>query len=121
MANDLGPDAVAISTDKGVTGVGLGGPGCSFVIEKHLTKLLLGEDPFDVEGLWDIMWRSMLYYGRKGLVVHTISAVDIVLWDIIGNALGLPVYRLLGKPNQKSLPTALAMTSSSTSTLAKKG
>ncbi len=104
MANDLGPDAVEISTDKGVTGIGFGGPGCSFVIEKHLTKLLLGEDPFDVEELWDIMWRSTLYYGRKGLAVHAISAVDIALWDIIGNALGLPVYKLLGGQTKSKIP-----------------
>jgi L-rhamnonate dehydratase len=74
------------------------------VIEKHLTKLLLGEDPFDVEKLWDIMWRSTLYYGRKGLVVHAISAVDIALWDIIGNALGLPVYKLLGGETKSKIP-----------------
>ena len=104
MANDLGPDAVEISTDKGVKGIGFGGPGCSFVIERHLTKLLIGEDPFDVERLWDIMWRSTLYYGRKGLVVHAISAVDIALWDIIGNALSLPVYKLLGGETKSKIP-----------------
>jgi len=104
MANDLGPDAVEITTDKGITGIGFGGPGCSFVIEKHLTKLLIGEDPFDVERLWDIMWRSTLYYGRKGLVVHAISAIDIALWDIIGNALGLPVYKLLGGETKSKIP-----------------
>lgn len=104
MANDLGPEAVEITTDKGVKGVGFGGPGCSFVIERHLTKLLLGEDPFNVEELWDIMWRSTLYYGRKGLVIHAISAVDMALWDIIGNALGMPVYRLLGGETKPRIP-----------------
>ncbi len=104
MANDLGPDAVEISTDKGIKGIGFGGPGCSFVIEKHLTKLLMGEDPFNVEELWDIMWRSTLYYGRKGLVVHAISAVDLALWDIIGNALGMPVYKLLGGETKSRIP-----------------
>ncbi len=58
MAGDLGPEAVEITTDKGVSGIGYGGPGAAFVIEKHLTKLLIGEDPFDVERLWDILWRS---------------------------------------------------------------
>ena len=104
MANDLGPDAVEITTDKGVKGIGFGGPGCSFVIEKHLTKLLLGEDPFNVEELWDIMWRSTLYYGRKGLVVHAISAIDLALWDLIGNALGMPVYKLLGGETKSRIP-----------------
>jgi L-rhamnonate dehydratase len=60
MADDLGPEAVEIATDKGIKGVGYGGPGASFVVEKHLTKLLIGENPFDIERLWDIMWRSTL-------------------------------------------------------------
>lgn len=104
MADDLGPEAVEITTDKGITGIGFGGPGASFVIERHLTKLLLGENPLDVERLWDIMWRSTLYYGRKGLVVHAISAVDLALWDIIGNVLGVPVYRLLGGETKPRIP-----------------
>ena len=104
MANDLGPEAVEITTDKGIKGIGFGWPGCSFVIERHLTKLLLGEDPFDVEELWDIMWRSTLYYGRKGLVVHAISAVDMALWDIIGIASGMPVYALLGGATKPRIP-----------------
>ena len=98
------PSAVEIATDKGIKGIGFGGPGCSFVIEKHLTKLLMGEDPFNVEELWDIMWRSTLYYGRKGLVVNAISAVDLALWDIIGNALGMPVYKLLGGETKPRIP-----------------
>jgi L-rhamnonate dehydratase len=104
MANDLGPDAVEITTDKGIKGIGFGGPGCSFVIERHLTKLLMGEDPFNVEELWDIMWRSTMYYGRKGLVIHAISAVDLALWDLIGNALGMPVYKLLGGETKSKIP-----------------
>jgi L-rhamnonate dehydratase len=104
MADDLGPEAVEIVTDKGVKGIGYGGPGAGFVIEKHLTKLLIGEDPFNVEQLWDILWRSTLYYGRKGLVVHSISAVDLALWDIVGNALGMPVYKLLGGQTKERIP-----------------
>lgn len=104
MAGDLGPEAVEITTDKGISGIGYGGPGASFVIEKHLTKLLLGEDPFDVERLWDILWRSTLYYGRKGLVVHAISAVDNALWDIVGQALRTPVYKLLGGATKERIP-----------------
>lgn len=104
MADDLGPEAVEITTDKGVNGIGYGGPGASFVIERHLTKLLIGEDPFKVEQLWDRLWRSTLYYGRKGLVVHAISAVDLALWDIIGKALGEPVYKLLGGETKARIP-----------------
>ena len=104
MADDLGPEAVEITTDRGIKGLGFGGPGAGFVVEKHLKKLLIGEDPFNVEQLWDIMWRSTLYYGRKGLVVHAISALDLALWDIIGLALGLPVYKLLGGETKPKIP-----------------
>jgi L-rhamnonate dehydratase len=104
MADDLGPEAVEVITDKGLSGIGFGGPGAGFVIEKHLSKLLLGEDPFNVEQLWDIMWRSTMYYGRKGLVLHSISAIDNALWDIVGKALNTPVYKLLGGAAKERIP-----------------
>jgi L-rhamnonate dehydratase len=103
-ADDLGPLSVMVETDKGITGFGYGGPGASFVVERHLPKLLVGEDPFQVERLWDIMWRGTLYYGRKGVAVHAISAVDNALWDIIGQALKTPVYKLLGGGNRERIP-----------------
>jgi L-rhamnonate dehydratase len=104
MADNLGPEVVEITTDKGIKGIGYGGPGAGFVIEKHLTKLLLGEDPFNIELLWDTMWRSTIYYGRKGLVVFAISAVDLALWDIVGIALGVPIYKLLGGETKPRIP-----------------
>jgi L-rhamnonate dehydratase len=103
-ADDLGPDTVMVETDKGVTGIGHGGPGTAFVAERHMPKLLVGEDPFRVERLWDIMWRGTLYYGRKGIAVHAISAVDNALWDIVGQALHSPVYRLLGEAGRERVP-----------------
>jgi len=103
-AEDLGPDTVAVETDKGISGFGYGGPGASFIAERHLAKLLVGEDPWDVERLWDIMWRGTLYYGRKGLVINAISAVDNALWDIVGKSLNQPVYKLLGGGNRPPLP-----------------
>ena len=74
------------------------------MVERHLPKLLVGEDPFQVERLWDIMWRGTLYYGRKGLAVHAISAVDNALWDLIGKSLGTPVYQLLGGSDRQRVP-----------------
>ncbi len=95
---------VEVSTDKGVKGYGSGGAGGGVVVEKHLTKLLLGKDPFNVEQLWDIMWRSTMHYGRMGVVINGISGVDIALWDLIGNALGVPVYTLLGGETKPRIP-----------------
>lgn len=107
MAGDpaLGAFTVEISTDKGVKGYGRGGPGGAAIVEKHLTKLLIGEDPFNIERIWDIMWRSTMYYGRAGAVIHGISGVDLALWDLVGNVLGVPVYKLLGGETKARIPT----------------
>ena len=95
---------VEIATDKGIKGYGSGGPGAGYVVEQHLTKLLLNEDPFNIERLWDIMWRSTMSYGRMGVVINAISAVDLALWDIVGKALNMPVYKLLGGETKPRLP-----------------
>jgi L-rhamnonate dehydratase len=103
-AEDLGPDTVMVETNKGITGFGYGGPGAAFVVERHLSKLVVGEDPFKVERVWDIMWRGTLYYGRKGIALHAVSAVDNALWDIVGKALNTPVYRLLEETKRDRVP-----------------
>jgi L-rhamnonate dehydratase len=87
---------VEIATDKGIKGYGQGGPAGGAIVEGHMVKLLLNEDPFNIERLWDILWRSTMSYGRMGAVVHAISGVDLALWDLVGNATGMPVYKLLG-------------------------
>jgi L-alanine-DL-glutamate epimerase-like enolase superfamily enzyme len=57
-----------------------------------------------VELLWESMYRSTLNYGRKGLVLEAISALDIALWDIAGKATGQPVYNLLGGKTRDRIP-----------------
>ena len=64
----------------------------------------MGADPFDVELLWARMYRSTLNFGRNGVVVSAISAIDIALWDLMGKTLGQPVYRLLGGRTRASIP-----------------
>jgi len=61
-----------------------------------LRSVLLGEDPFDVERLWDKMYMGSVYYGRRGAALQVISGIDIALWDIIGKYLRVPIYKLLG-------------------------
>ena len=95
---------VEIATDKGLKGYGIGGIAGGPIVEGNLAKLLLGEDPFNVERLWDIMWRSSLSYGRMGVVMNAISGVDLALWDLIGKALGMPVYKLLGGETKPRIP-----------------
>ncbi|HKX00648.1 MAG TPA: enolase C-terminal domain-like protein [Bryobacteraceae bacterium] len=104
MSDKLQGFTVEIATDKGVKGYGEGGVAGAPVVEGHLTKLLLGKDPFDIERNWDILWRSTMYYGRMGVVINAISGVDLALWDLVGNALGMPVYRLLGGETKARIP-----------------
>ncbi len=101
----LGGFTVELATDKGLKGYGSGGPAGGAIVEGHLTKLLLGEDPFNVERIWDILWRSTMSYGRKGAVIHAISGVDLAVWDLLGKALGMPVYKLLGGQTKERIPS----------------
>jgi L-rhamnonate dehydratase len=95
---------VEIATDKGVKGYGSGGPGGGTIVEEHLVKLLMGEDPFNVERIWDIMWRSTESYGRTGVTMNAISGVDLALWDLIGKSLQTPVYKLIGGATKQRIP-----------------
>lgn len=90
---------VRIGTDEGLRGVGSAGVGngaAAYILEHHLKPIVVGQSPFDVELLWEKMYRSTLNYGRRGVALEAISAVDIALWDIMGKATGQPVYNLLG-------------------------
>ena len=66
------------------------------VIEQGYAPLLAGEDPLDVEHLWNKMLDHVWWYGPEGIAAFGVSAVDMALWDLKGKALGLPVATLLG-------------------------
>ncbi len=68
-----------------------------------LKEVVVGEDPSDIEALWDKMYDWTFYYGRRGVVIHAISGVDLALWDLKGKAEGKPVHALLGKKQRDSL------------------
>ena len=61
-----------------------------------LASLVAGENPLEVERLWYRMYRGSIYYGRRGVAIQAISAIDIALWDICGKVYGQPVCILLG-------------------------
>jgi L-rhamnonate dehydratase len=94
------PSAIitVIKTDQGITGFGMGAGGSAAVeiIDGHLKHLLMDANPLNVEQLWDQMYSSALFYGRRGLFTMALSAVDNALWDIAGKHAGQPVYQLLG-------------------------
>jgi L-alanine-DL-glutamate epimerase-like enolase superfamily enzyme len=89
-----------VFTDEGIIGYGEASrlaPGavCK-LIEDELKPLLLNENPMAVERLWDMRYGLTFRYGRKGIVLHAISGVEIALWDIIGKYRNLPIYEMLG-------------------------
>jgi L-rhamnonate dehydratase len=67
-----------------------------------LKELLVGEDPRDINRLWDLMYRRTQSWGRRGAVMYAISGIEMALWDILGKSLGVPVYRLLGGARKKA-------------------
>jgi L-alanine-DL-glutamate epimerase-like enolase superfamily enzyme len=74
------------------------------VIDQYLAPLLVGADPWDIEFLWQHMYRKTMAFGRKGIGMVAISAVDIALWDLLGKSAKQPVYRLLGGRTKPHIP-----------------
>lgn len=64
----------------------------------------MGKDTFDIERNWDILWRSSMSYDRAGIGMHAISGIDLALWDLVGNALNMPVYKLIGGETKHQIP-----------------
>jgi L-rhamnonate dehydratase len=94
----LGSLVVELATADGVVGVatGHGGVPAAWLIKNHFARFVLGQDARNVNKLWDQMFRASLPYGRKGLPVMAISAVDLALWDLVGKVREEPVYNLIG-------------------------
>lgn len=90
---------VLVSTDAGLTGVGEAGlqrrPRAIAGAVEHLRQWLVGEDPLRIEHLWQRMYRGGFYPADR-LIGSAVAGIDIALWDILGQALGAPVYQLLG-------------------------
>jgi L-alanine-DL-glutamate epimerase-like enolase superfamily enzyme len=95
----VGAVIARLRTDDGLEGIGSAGVGngaAPYILEHSLRPIVVGANPFDVEILWEKMFRSTINFGRKGVALEAISAVDIALWDVMGKATGQPVYNLLG-------------------------
>jgi L-rhamnonate dehydratase len=98
---------VEIFTDNGLVGTGnaaLSPQVSKQVVDLYLKPVLIGADPWDIESLWQHMYRKTMAFGRKGIGMAAISAVDIALWDILGKSAKQPVYRLLGGRTKSRIP-----------------
>ena len=97
--SEAGLNVIRIETDEGITGLGLGGGAnddgqIGVSIANHFKQVVIGQDPFDNEFIWDAIWQPKLV-GRRGMTTHVISAMDIALWDIKGKACGGPCTSFL--------------------------
>jgi L-rhamnonate dehydratase len=105
---------VRVTTDAGIIGYGevdsspvvvkavIEAP-TSHLLARGLREVLVGQNPLETDRLWDTMYQSTLYFGREGAVIQAMAGVDLALWDIKGQALGQPVWALLGGAYRKTL------------------
>lgn len=96
---------VEIVAEDGTTGWGeaFGPARLTAAIVAHYRPLLLGQDAFATEAIWQSLYNALRDHGQKGLPIEALSAVDIALWDLKGKCLGQPVYRLLGGPLRRDV------------------
>ena len=112
---------VCVVTDEGLSGWSdietlpaaaracIRGPGLSVLGFRSLRDLLVGQNAEDIDALWQRMFVGTSYYGRRGVAVHCLSAIDNCLWSIRAQAAGVPLYQLLGKKHTDRV-TAYAST-----------
>lgn len=105
---------VRVHTDAGIIGIGevdssplvakaiIEAP-MSHAIAQGLARCVIGEDPLEIERLWEKMYRGSIFFGRGGAAQQAISGIDIALWDIAGKVYQQPVYKLLGGGFNKTL------------------
>jgi L-alanine-DL-glutamate epimerase-like enolase superfamily enzyme len=106
---------VRVHTNEGVIGIGEADTSpylartmiempSSHAVARGLREVLVGEDPADVDRLWQLLFRATYHYGRGGVALHVISALDMALWDLAGKVAGKPVHELLGGPTVDRVP-----------------
>ncbi len=96
-----------IETDDGHIGIGNAALAPQLVkktIDEYLKPLVIGEDPFDYAYIWEKMYRRTHAWGRRGLGMVSISAIDIAIWDILGKLTNKPVFKLLGGRTKEKIP-----------------
>jgi D-galactarolactone cycloisomerase len=100
---------IVVYTDQGVTGWGSVFTNDALVgaVLKVLEPLFIGENPLEPERVSEKLHAHTFWLGRGGSITHTISGIDIAMWDILGKTVGQPVGRLLGgRYRERVLPYA---------------
>ena len=99
---------VEIHTDEGLVGLGdtfFGSASVQTYVHEVAAPLLLGKDPLAIEALWSQLFATTVRGGlsARSAEMRGLSGIDVALWDLAGQALNLPIYRLMGGPTRESL------------------
>jgi len=98
---------VKVETDEGIYGLGEAGlSGREQAVIgalKHFREFLIDKDPMQIGRIWQELYRSQYFEGGRVLLAAQ-SAIDIALYDIVGKALNVPVYQLLGGKQRNVIP-----------------
>src|SRR5947207_10631294 len=105
---------VEVHTDEGIVGIGETDTNpwvaraCIQARGTHcmglgLEEMLLGEDPLQPEAIWQQLYAGSKMTGRRGALICALGAIDMALWDIRGQSLGLPIYKMLGGAQQSCI------------------
>ena len=96
-----------VETDNGIVGIGnaaLAPKIAKAIIDDYYAPIVIGQDPWDYEYIWQRMYRSGHAWNRRGVGMVAISAIDIAIWDILGKTVGQPVFKLLGGRTKEQIP-----------------
>ncbi len=96
-----------VETEDGMIGIGNAALAPTVVkkaIDDWYAALVIGEDPFDYAYIWEKMYRRTHAWGRRGIGMTAISAIDIAIWDLMGKLTGKPVFKLLGGRTKEKIP-----------------
>lgn len=99
---------VRVHTDAGIVGLGETYdkvPGSLGALHGTLAPILLGNDPRQIDRLWNFCFDTILYHGYAGAELRALSALEMALWDIFGKSLEMPVYKLLGGAVRERIST----------------
>ncbi|WP_176555725.1 mandelate racemase/muconate lactonizing enzyme family protein [Virgibacillus ndiopensis] len=97
---------VRIQSDEGIEGVGfclqdVSGGAAKAAMDELLVPMLVGEDPRDIAKIWDKLYFQTVRAGRRGNLLHALSAIDIALWDHQAKLSKMPLYKLLGASREE--------------------
>jgi D-arabinonate dehydratase/D-galactarolactone cycloisomerase len=100
---------VEVFTDSGITGMGECSPtvnivALSAIIENQIKRIAVGRSPFDTEIIWNKVYQDHYKHGHQGVIMFALAGVDIALWDVMGKALGVPCYMMMGGKVRERVP-----------------